>query len=92
MQTHVFCFEILLVGSTLLVAYTLITVCCEAPQTIMDFAQSNINYYNYIICILNCYFWSTLLGTYHKSVAFVCHLSFYADHSDVANYYYIIYN
>ena len=44
------------------------------------------------IFILNCYFLSTLLGPYHQSVAFVCRLNFFADHSDVANYYFIIYN
>ena len=36
-------------GSILLIAYILITVCCEAPQTIMDLALYEINYYNYII-------------------------------------------
>ena len=44
------------------------------------------------ICILNCYFLSTLLDPYHQSVALVCRLTFSADHSDAANYYYIIYN
>ena len=41
MQTHVFFYiylNILPVGSILLIAYTLITVCCEALQTIMDLA------------------------------------------------------
>ena len=35
---------------------------------------------------------STLLGPYHQSVAFVWRLTFSADRSDAANYYYIIYN
>ena len=79
-------------GSILLIAYTLIAVCCEALQTIMDLALYKINLKLYIV-ILNCYFLSTLLGPYHQSVAFVCHLTFSADHSDAANYYYyIIYN
>ena len=43
------------------------------------------------IFILNCYFLSTLLGPYQQSVTFVCRLTFSADLSDAANYYYIIY-
>ena len=75
--------------SILLIAYTLITVCCETLQTIMDLALYKIIIY---IFILNCYFLSTHLGPYHQSVAFVCRLTFSPDHSDAANYYYIIYN
>ena len=78
-------------GNILLIAYTLITVGCEALQTIMDLALYKINYYNFLK-ILNCNFLSTLLGPYHQSVAFVCRLKFSADHSDAANYYYTIYN
>ena len=37
-------FKILPVGSILLIAYTLITVCCEALQTIMDLALYKMNY------------------------------------------------
>ena len=49
MQAHVF-FKILLVRSILLIAYTLITVYCEAPHTIIiDLALYEIKYYNYII-------------------------------------------
>ena len=33
------------------------------------------------ICILNCYFLSTLLDPYRQSVALVCRLTFSADHS-----------
>ena len=36
-------------GSILLTAYALITVCREAPQTIMDMALYEMKYYNYII-------------------------------------------
>ena len=75
-------------GSILLIAYTLITVCCEALQTIMDLALYKINNNKNIYFILNCYF---LLTPLH-CVAFVCRLTFSADHSDAANYYYIIYN
>ena len=42
-------FYILPVGSILLIAYILITVCYGAPQTIMDLALYEIKYYNYII-------------------------------------------
>ena len=41
-------FKILPVGSIVLIPYTLITVCCEAPQTIMDLALYEVKY-NYII-------------------------------------------
>ena len=43
MQTYVF-FKY----GILLIAYTLITVCCEALQTIMDLALYKINYKSYI--------------------------------------------
>ena len=36
-------------GSIFLIAYVLITACCEGPQTIMALALYEINYYNYII-------------------------------------------
>ena len=83
--------KILLVGSILCIAYTLITVCCEALQTIMDLALYKINLQLYIFYI-KLLLLSTLLGPYHQSVAFVCRLKFSAGHSDAANYYYIIYN
>ena len=39
-------FEILPGCSILLIAYFLIAVCCEVPQTIMDVALYEIKYYN----------------------------------------------
>ena len=55
----------------------------------MDLALYKMELLNLHIFILNCYFLLTLLGPYHQSVAFVCHLTY---HSDAANYYDIIYN
>ena len=78
--------------SILFNACTLLTVCCEAPQTIMDLALYKNKLLKLCIFILNCYFLSTLLGPYHQSVAFVSRLTYSAEHSDAANHYYIIYN
>ena len=37
----------------LFIAYTLITLCCDDPQTVIDLMLYEVKYYNYIIIKLN---------------------------------------